>query len=191
MSFVNYKDAAVVPIVKEKKLNSTVSMRLDVVPIPLGTLTTVSSEKRNDQYKAIQAIKKKGKDLFFENNTVSSVAKEPSHRLYQTADLYGEVLSVEKLVEDLKQHDLTLRVNAIRSGSHSQTTCMELTSADLQKVLTEDADNKKEKSVTLSLKATDGGSMYVGVKVARSGLHYITKVDYSVPTAVDTKLHIS
>ena len=189
MSFVNYTDAP--EIIKPTNVTSEPSkmaMRIDVVPVPQGLMNAVSSEKREKQYAAIQKIKAKGKDLFLPNNTVAST--NASNKLYQTADLYNATTSVESLVSQLKENDLTLRLNAIRTGSQSHTTVMNLTSDALEKVVQGGVDAKGEKSCAVTLPVKDQGTMYVGVKV-RGGKHYITKIDYEVNQLVDSKLHIS
>ncbi len=191
MSFVNYKDALpIVPKSNTKQKASGMNVRIDVVPVPTGTLgEAVTSGVREQQFAAIQKIKRAGKDLFLPNNTVVSTAA--SNKLYQTADLFNETTTVESLVEKLKQNNLTLRVNAIRTEGHSHTTCMNLTTEQLSALLEDGADGKNEKSCSITLpQAKDQGTMYIGVKVKR-GVHYITKVDYEVNSMVDSRLHIS
>jgi hypothetical protein len=173
--------------VKAEKSNITIS--LDVVPIPTSTELEVSSSLRERQSNAIKGIKAKGKDLFEDNKTV--VTRNAGNRLYQTADLYGQMLAVEDLIPLLTGSDLTMRVNAKREGDLSQNTCMELTTGMMADLLEkESADSRGEKSCQMSLKsAKDQGTMYVGMKVQK-GKHYIQKVDYSVADVVDSKLHI-
>lgn len=189
MSFVNYKDAPEIVPTQIQEKASQMTMRIDVVPVPQGTLTTnITSRAREAQYNAIKKIKSQGKDLFMPNNTV--VSTNASNKVYQTADLYNPTTPIEKLATELEDNNLTLRLNAIRTGVQSHTTCMNLTTTQLKSLLEESVDGKNEKSCAVSLPSKEQGTMYVGVKV-RGGKHYITKVDYEVNSLVDSKLHVT
>ena len=111
-------------------------------------------------------------------------------RLYQTADLYGQVLAVEDLIPQLTAADLTLRLTAERHGTHAHGTCMELKTGILADLLEDTPDAKNEKITEVSLPSSDEvGRMFVGVKMS-GGKHYIQKVDYEVASAVDDQLHL-
>lgn len=190
MSFIKFNktedlpESTPTPAVKE----SRVSMRIDVVAIPTGS-QVVSSKKRAAQAEAITQVKNAGKDLFFENNTV--VSETGSNRLYQTADLYNAHLSLENLIPMLTDNDLTLRLNALRTGVNSHSTCMELTSGTLADIITKtNADAKGEKSTSVNLKTNkEAGTMWVGVRATKQG-HFIHKLDYEVNSLKDDQLHI-
>ena len=141
MSVVRFKKTQQqqAPTVKVMEKSKSMNMRVDVVPIPTGTNMTVSKEVRAKQNEAIANITKKGADLFQSNRTV--VSNNMGKRLYQTADLYGQTLAVEDLIPMLTENDLTLRLNAIRGGADSHTSCMELTTGKLADALEESADS--------------------------------------------------
>ena len=167
--------------------SESISMRIDVLPIPTG-ITQVSMEKTKLQNQQIMHIRNIGKDLFQANHTLMSV--NGSKRLYQTQDLYGKVLAVEDLIPMLTSADLTLRLNALRSGVHSHSTCMELKTGILADTLKKSTDAKGEKVTTVSIEsAPDRGRMFVGLKYA-NGKHYISKVDYEVDSVVDDGFHL-
>lgn len=164
-------------------------MKIDVVPIPKGVSAVSSLEKRDAQQRSINQIKTKGKDLFEENSTIVSSAG--SNRLYQTADLYSESLSLEELIPMLTSSDLTLKLSAIRSGKQSSTTCMELKSGQLADIIEKTpVDERNEKTCSVSLQTSkEKGSMFVGVKV-KGGKHFIQKLDFEVHENEDEKLHV-
>ena len=168
--------------------DSGLSMRIDVVPIPTGTTGVVDMELKQKQNEVISRIQKLGKDLFAPNKTV--VSQTAGNKLYQTADLFGQVLAVEDLIPMLTSADLTLRVNAIREGSHAHSTCMELKTGVLADLLDESPDSKREKVTELNVSASpDKGRMFVGVKLS-NGKHFIQKLDYEVNATVDDTLHL-
>lgn len=189
MSFIRRKqepqfEEASVPVKQSQELN----IRIDVAPIPLGASEDISKEKRSLQTAAVQKVRSKGKDLFLQNKTIAS--NEAGIRLYQTNELYSQNLAVEDLIPMLTSSDLTLRVNAIREGVHSHSTCMELKSGVLADLLEETADNNKEKTAKITLtNATERGEMFVSVKEVK-GKHYINKVDYKINAIEDDRLHI-
>ena len=191
MSFVVLKkepqlqDQAVVNNISDKP--SGMSMKIDVVPIPVAS-NEVDVSKKSVQNKAIKQIKQQGKDLFQSNQTIMTASA--GKRLYQTADLYGQVLAVEDLIPKLTGADLTLRCSAIRTGTHAHSTVMELKTGILADLLDDSPDAKNEKITELSVPSfEDNGRMFVGVKMS-GGKHYIQKVDYEVASAVDDKLHL-
>ena len=190
MSFIKFNkqedlpESAPAPAVKESK----VAMRIDVVAIPTGS-SVVSSQKRAAQAEAIAEVKNVGKDLFSENNTV--VSETGSNRLYQTADLYNPHLSLENLIPMLTANDLTLRLNALRTGISSHSTCMELTSGVLADLVEKNkVDAKGEKSMSVNIKTNkEAGTMWVGVRANKKG-HFIHKLDYEVTSIKDDELHV-
>lgn len=168
---------------------STLNMRIDVVPIPIGSTKQYSAEKREQQSKGIREIMDKGKDLFQSNKTV--VSNNMGKRLYQTADLYGQTLAVEELIPMLTSQDLTLRLNALRGGSDSHSSCMEVTTGKLAEALGEFADDKNEKTVEVSIKSQESlGKIFIGLKV-KGDKHYIQKLDYEVASELDKTLHVN
>lgn len=168
---------------------STVNMRIDVVPIPIGSSKQYSVEKREQQSKSIREIMDKGKDLFQSNTTV--VSNNMGKRLYQTADLYGQTLAVEDLIPMLTNNDLTLRLNALRGGTDSHSSCMELTTGKLADALDEFADDKNEKTVEVSIKSQENlGKIYMGLKL-KGDKHFIQKLDYEVASELDKTLHVN
>lgn len=191
MSFVVLKkepqlqEQAVVNNISDKP--SGMSMKIDVVPIPVAS-NEVDVSTKSIQNKAIKQIKQQGKDLFQSNQTIMTASA--GKRLYQTADLYGQVLAVEDLIPMLTGADLTLRCSAQRTGTHAHSTVMELKTGVLADLLDETPDAKSEKITELSVPSfEDNGRMFVGVKMS-GGKHYIQKVDYEVSSAVDDKLHL-
>ena len=191
MSFVVLKkepqlqEQAVVNNISDKP--SGMSMKIDVVPIPVAS-NEVDVSAKSIQNKAIKNIKQQGKDLFQSNQTIMTVSA--GKRLYQTADLYGQVLAVEDLIPMLTGADLTLRCSAQRTGTHAHSTVMELKTGVLADLMDETPDAKSEKITELSVPSfEDNGRMFVGVKMS-GGKHYIQKVDYEVASAVDDKLHL-
>jgi len=170
------------------EVDSGLSMRIDVVPIPTGTTGVVDMDLKQKQNEVISNIQKLGKDLFAPNKTV--VSQTAGNKLYQTADLFGQILAVEDLIPQLTSANLTLRVNAIREGSHAHSTCMELKTGVLADLLDETPDSKREKVTELNVNASpDKGRMFVGVKLS-NGKHFIQKLDYEVNATVDDTLHL-
>ena len=167
---------------------NTITMRIDVVPIP------TESHKSNinllaRQNEVIRAINKKGQDLFINNRTVLS--RTAGKNFYQTADLYGQRLAVEDMIPMLTGANLTLRVNAVRSGFQSQSSCFELKTGVLATMLNDTADSKSEKVAEVSVKGvSDNGKIFVGVKQERDGKHYIQKLDYEIDSIADDRFHL-
>jgi len=163
-------------------------IRIDVAPVPLGASKSKTLAEREKQSQVIENVRNQGKDLFVENKTV--VSTNAGERLYQTKDLYGQNLSLEDLIPQLTASDLTLRVNAIREGTHAQSTCMELKTGVLAELLGDTADSNREKNTTLEIpNNTERGTMYVTVKEIK-GKHYVNKVDYKVNSTEDDRLHL-
>ena len=192
MSFINKSSES--SIMQKETAQSTgkrsrVQMKIDVVPIPTGTSTEPNIQKRDAQQTSIHQIMTVGKDLFEENSTI--VSNQGSNRLYQTVDLYSESLSLEELIPMLTSSDLTLRLNAIRSGRQSSSTCMELKTGQLADIVENvELNEKNEKTCTVSLQTNkEKGSMFVGVKI-KGGKHFIQKLDYEINENEDNKYHV-
>ena len=192
MSFVSFKKEQQLEEVTKPQaavdVDSGLSMRIDVVPIPTGTTGVVDMSLKQKQNEVISNIQSLGKDLFSPNKTV--VSQTAGNKLYQTADLFGQVLAIEDLIPQLTSADLTLRINAIREGSHAHSTCMELKTGVLADMLDQSADSKREKVTELNVSASpDKGRIFVGVKLS-NGKHFIQKLDYEVNATVDDTLHL-
>lgn len=167
---------------------SNLHIRIDVAPIPEGASAKRDPSAIANQLAAQEKIKSMGNDLFMPNPTI--VSNTAGKKLYQTKDLYANVVSVEKLIPQLTASDLTLRINAVREGNHAHATCMELKTGYLADILQEASDANNEKTLTLSIDGhEEKGEMYVSVKEIK-GQHYINKVDYGVEAHEDDKLHL-
>lgn len=189
MSFVKFKkEPQISEVPQVAAANNSLHIRIDVAPIPLGASKEIPLEAREKQTMALNMLRKEGKDLFLQNNTI--VSNTAGDRLYQTKDLYGQNISVEKLIPKLTADHLTLRVNAIRDGIHSQSTCMELKTGVLADLLEESPDKNNEKTTQLELTSSQGkGQMFVTIK-KHKGQHYINKVDYKISSLHDNLLHV-
>jgi hypothetical protein len=192
MSFINKSSKS--SIMQEEtaqplREKSRVQMKIDVVPIPTGASSVSSIEKREVQQKNIHQILTRGKDLFEENSTI--ISEQGSNRLYQTADLYSESLSLEELIPMLTSSDLTLKLNAVRIGRQSSSTCMELKSGVLADIIEKTSvDERNEKTCSVSLQTSkERGSMFVGIKV-KGGKHFIQKLDYEIHREQDEQYHV-
>ena len=192
MSFVRsrYTDTKVEEDLHEAEVgeDKTVTMRIDVVPIPTESYkSNINVLER--QNAAIRAINDRGQDLFVNNKTVMS--RTGGKNFYQTADLYGQRLAVEEMIPMLTGANLTLRVNAIRPGYQSHSTCFELKTGVLADVLNVSMDSKSEKVAEVSIKGVaDVGKIFVGVKRERDGKHYIQKLDYEIDSIADDRFHL-
>jgi len=190
MSFITSKQNKVMTeTATPSATRSRVTMKIDVVPIPTGASISNNIEKRAAQERNINQIKTLGRDLFEGNNAI--VTDKGSSRLYQTADLYSESLSIEKLIPMLTSNNLTLRLNAVRSGIHSSSTCMELKSGILADIVEKmQADDRNEKTTSVNIPTSkEAGKMFVGVKL-KGGNHFIQKLDYEISGIQDDKLHV-
>lgn len=190
MSFITSKQNKVMTeTARPSAIRSRVTMKIDVVPIPTGASLSNNIEKRAAQERNINQIKTLGRDLFEGNNAI--VTEQGSSRLYQTADLYSESLSIEKLIPMLTANDLTLRLNAVRSGIHSSSTCMELKSGTLADIVQKiQPDERNEKTTSVSIPTSkEAGKMFIGVKM-KGGNHFIQKLDYEISGDHDDKLHV-
>ena len=189
MSFVRFKKQPQITEEPEAvKTPNTLHIRIDVAPVPLGASKEIPLNEREKQTDALKVLRAEGKDLFQKNKTI--VSNTAGDRLYQTKDLYGQNLSVEQLIPKLTSNNLTLRVNAVREGVHSQSTCMELKPGILADLLEDTADANNEKSTKLELtNSQEKGQMFVTIKTIK-GQHYINKVDYKVSSVQDDLFHV-
>lgn len=191
MSFISTKASRNNDVMQPKRSNkaSLVEMKIDVVPIPQGASLESPLQKRQAQSVAIRQIQTLGRDLFEPNKTI--VSARDNKKLYQTADLYSESISLEKLIPLLTASDLTLRLNAVRLGHSSSTTCMELKTGQLANLIENvSVDERNEKTCAVNIETSaELGCMFVGVKVKR-GQHFISKLDYEVPEVHDSKMHV-
>tara|TARA_X000000950_G_C13850738_1_gene634390 strand:- start:1061 stop:1645 length:585 start_codon:yes stop_codon:yes gene_type:complete len=192
MSFINKGNKSAImqeQTTASQVKRSKIQMKIDVVPIPTGASMTSSPEKRAAQQRSINQIKTQGKDLFEVNSTI--VTDSGSNRLYQTADLYSESLPLEELIPMLTGSDLTLKLNALRSGKQSSNTCMELKTGHLADIIEKTpVDERNEKMCSVSLQTSkERGSMFVGVKF-KGGKHFIQKLDFEIHREEDDKLHV-
>ena len=149
-------------------------------------------ERVQKQAEALSTLRVKGKDIFTLNETRK--VQSAGTILYQTTETYGTPMSVEKIIEQLQQYDLTLRVNFNRPGVHSNTTCMQLSANTLSRLLGADEDANHNKIAELRVKAEEEetvpahGSMYVAV-TKKGTQHYLSHVDYKIMASYDAMYH--
>lgn len=165
---------------------SNLYLQLNVVPIP-QSLDKYDASIKEKQSSAIAMIEARGRDLFDKNET--RVSLNGHKKLYQSEMLYGKVLSIENLIPMLTSQGLTLKVQAVRTGVDSHSTCMELKTGVLADLIEQSADEKGDKVTELQLVDETVGKMFVAIKEFK-GSHYIQKVDYEVLKEIDDKLHI-
>ena len=171
---------------KAQDNDSKLYLQLNVVPIPKAS-GKYNPEQMEKQQSSIAMIEARGRDLFDKNSTRVSLNNDK--RLYQSEMLYGKVLSVEEMIPMLTSQDLTLRINAVRTGTDSHSTCMELKTGALADLIEQSADSKGDKVSKIQLTDESRGSMFVALKEYK-GAHYIQKVDYEVSKEVDDTLHV-
>ena len=93
MSFIRYNKRDQLAQPKKEAVEPVkLHIRIDAAPIPLGASKDISSSKREAQTRALEKVRKLGKDLFSENETI--VSNTAGDRLYQTKELYSQNLSV-------------------------------------------------------------------------------------------------
>ena len=164
---------------------------IEAVPVPVGT-NEYEPEKVRQQGLALQNFRNVAKDIF-EPNECRCVSNA-GQRLYQTQETYGTSMSIEQMVETMKNYDLTMRVNFRRPGVHSATTCMELSSPLLSRLLEESEDSKNQKTLELRVKAEASvtvprhGAMYITV-VKNGEVHTLSHVDYKIMASYDSMYH--
>lgn len=160
---------------------------------PVG-LNTYNKEHVANQASALNELRTSGKDLFELNETRK--VESGGVILYQTTEMYGTAVSIEKIIASLKKSDLTLRVNFRRPGVHSSATCMELSYETLERLLTSSPDSQGHKIAELRVKREQGaskpshGALFVAV-TCRGTQHYLSHIDYKILASYDAMYHES
>jgi|TARA_B100000035_G_scaffold308014_2_gene312071 hypothetical protein len=164
---------------------------LEATVRPIGT-GDYNKEKVEAQALSLKKLRTDGKDLFEMNETRR--VQSAGTLLYQSTETYGTSMSIEKIVETLKESDLTLRVNFNRPGIHSNTTCMELSHETLEKLINTNADAHGNKVAELRVKAEHSASVprhgAIFVAITKKGnQHYLSHVDYKIMASYDAMYH--
>jgi hypothetical protein len=158
---------------------------------PIST-NEYDSEKVSEQSQILSKLRSNGKDIFEMNETRK--VQSAGTTLYQTTEMYGTSLSIENIIETMKQADLTLRVNFKRPGLQSNTTCMALSADILQKLINTKADSQNNKIAELRVKAETSanvprhGAFFVAV-TKKGTQHYLSHIDYKIMTSYDNMYH--
>tara|TARA_B110000977_G_scaffold201727_1_gene298082 strand:- start:3202 stop:3783 length:582 start_codon:yes stop_codon:yes gene_type:complete len=145
-----------------------------------------------EQGRILNQLRTSGKDIFEMNETRE--VQSAGTTLYQTTEMYGTSMSIENIIETMKPADLTLRVNFNRPGTHSNTTCMALSSETLTKLLKTKADATGNKiaelrvNVESSAKVPRHGAFYVAI-TQKGTQHYLSHIDYKIMTQYDKMYH--
>lgn len=164
---------------------------LEATVKPIGT-SEYNKDRIAQQASALKTLRSSGKDLFEMNETRK--VQSAGTVLYQTTETYGTAISIEKMVEIMTPNDLTLRVNFNRPGKHSNTTCMELSSQTLKRLMSTEADAHGHKIAELRIKAEQTaqvphhGALYVAIQ-SRGAQHYLSHIDYKIMSAYDALYH--
>lgn len=146
------------------------------------------------QAAALKQVRTKGKDIFEMNETRK--VQSAGTILYQTTETYGTSLSIEKMIEMLQAADLTMCVNFKRPGVHSNTTCMELSTTTLAKLIATNADAHGNKIAELrvgaeqSAKVPRHGALYVAI-TKKGAQHFLSHIDYKIMASYDAMYHES
>tara|TARA_B110000879_G_C11126030_1_gene493975 strand:+ start:193 stop:774 length:582 start_codon:yes stop_codon:yes gene_type:complete len=171
------------------KKNHYVILEATVKPVAYNDSDSIPIER---QSAALTSIRGQAKDLFDMNETRK--VQSGNTLLYQTTETYGTALSIEKIVEQMSSNDLTLRVNFHRPGTHSNITCMELSTLTLEKLINSSANQNGHKIAELRVKAETStstprhGSMYVAIST-RGTQHYLSHIDYKIIDKYDEMYH--
>lgn len=174
-------------------VSSTHHIIVEATVKPVG-LNTYNKEHVEKQATALRELRTKGKDLFELNETRK--VESSGMILYQTTEMYGTAMSIEKIVAALKISDLTLRVNFRRPGVHSSATCMELSSDTLERLMTSAADSQGHKIAELRVKQEQTasrpshGALFVAI-TCRGTQHYLSHIDYKILASYDAMYHES
>tara|TARA_B100000780_G_scaffold177291_1_gene124319 strand:- start:337 stop:924 length:588 start_codon:yes stop_codon:yes gene_type:complete len=172
---------------------STHHIIIEATVKPVG-LTTYNNEHVAKQASALRELRTTGKDLFELNETRK--VESGGMILYQTTEMYGTAVSIEKIIASLQKSDLTLRVNFRRPGVHSSTTCMELSSDKLKRLLKSSVDGQGHKIAELRIKQEQTavkpshGALFVAV-TCRGTQHYLSHIDYKILASYDAMYHES
>ena len=171
--------------------NHHMILEATVKPVGYNEYNKTSIE---EQASNLKKLRQSGKDLFEMNETRK--VQSGNTLLYQTTETYGTAISIEKIVEQMSAADLTLRVNFHRPGVHSNTTCMELSSDILNRLISSTADTNGHKIAELRVKAEQTattprhGAMYVAI-TNRGTQHYLSHIDYKIIDKYDEMYHES
>ena len=158
---------------------------------PIGS-SNYNKDRVAQQGSALKDLRKRGKDIF-EINETKKVCSSGTV-LYQTTETYGTALSIEKMIEIMQPNNLTLRVNFNRPGKHSSTTCMQLSSTTLSKLLNTTADDHGNKTAELRVKSEreaavpHHGAMFVAI-TQKGTQHYLSHIDYKILGVYDSLYH--
>ena len=160
---------------------------------PVG-LNNYNKEHVTQQASALKRLRTQGKDLFEMNETRK--VESSGTTLYQTTEMYGTAMSIEKITMALKKSDLTLRVNFRRPGIRSSATCMELSSDTLERLISTPSDAQSHKIAELRVKQEQKatkpshGALFVAV-TCRGTQHYLSHIDYKILASYDAMYHES
>lgn len=165
------------------------SVLFNFLPNPGSDAT---SAQATDKAEIITSLQKRVRDLNEPNKMTKTV--QDGVCLYQTTEMYGKVMSVEGIVEAMRENDLTLRVTFRRPGFHSSSTLFELNPGMLDQLVSEEEDDHGTKMMELRVKAEASaenprnGSMFISIE-PKKGLHYFTNVDYRIDNTYDQIAH--
>lgn len=194
MSRLAFRSRETTPVnIETPAPTATHHIMLEATVRPLGA-NTYNKDNVAEQSRALKELRANGKDLFEMNETRK--VQSAGTILYQTAETYGTSLSIEKIAETLAGSDLTLRVNFHRPGMHSNTTCMELSSDILQKLMKTSADAHGNKVAELRIRAErtaqvpKHGAIYVAI-TNKGSQHYLSHIDYKIMASYDAMYHES
>jgi len=192
MSRLAFRSASPSPItVQSTPAQTSHHIMLEATVKPIGS-NDYNKDQVQAQSLALKSLRTQGKDLFETNETRK--VQSAGTRLYQTTETYGTALSIEKICETIKAHDLTLRVNFNRPGKHSNNTCMELAAPTLTRLMSTAADAHGQKIAELRVKAEQTsqsprhGAIYVAI-TTKGTLHYLSHIDYKIISAYDDLYH--
>tara|TARA_B110000091_G_scaffold36301_1_gene38863 strand:- start:3260 stop:3805 length:546 start_codon:yes stop_codon:yes gene_type:complete len=169
-------------------------MIMEATVKPVGFNNEYDKSTVEQQSAGLKKLRESGKDLFEMNETRK--VQSGNTLLYQTTETYGTAISIEKIIEQMAAADLTLRVNFQRPGLHSNTTCMELSSDILSRLIKTSVDSNGHKIAELRVKAEQSaatpryGAMYVAV-TNRGTQHYLSHIDYKIIDKYDEMYHES
>jgi hypothetical protein len=163
-------------------------IQFEIVPVPTGTTSEFDPKFVAAQTAALKEFRERGKDIFKPNDC--RMVSNGGNRAYETFETYGTALTVEKMVEVMNTHHLTLKVKFNRPGLHGANTCMELSAGLLDRLLQESPDAKNNKTIALRIgtekhtAVPPHGTMYV--TVAQQGAqHVLSHVDYHILAQYD------
>lgn len=187
MSHLRFTRKPARAVVSAPTAAETHNIKIDIVPIPVET-NEFDPKKVAAQTAAQREFRTAAKDLFEQNDC--RLMANNGNRAYQTQETYGTSVSMEKAIEVMNEHDLTMKINFRRPGVHGSTTCMELSAPLLERLLQESADAKGQKTIELRCKSETHasvprhGAMYVTV-VKAGAQHALSHVDYHILSQYD------